>query len=631
MFGILGRALTASGLRIFICGCAIGMSGGAVAAQQAVPVYGPPALGGPSLFVQTISVSDVYVGRNTVGPYLLTWKNIDAGTEVVSRGAQRFTRDTDYRLDAKAGTLVFTSPLRAREIARIDYRYDPKTATANSSAILPPMQFGLFDFANGGLTFNALLKPDQGAPGQPGGRNLMMLAMGGSAKLTTGSSLASKLFLDLMGGNVLDRGGMQLKEDTSARYGKLSASFTRAGADFKGPDDSGIVAGKQRLDLGAALNPIHGITASASFQQMTELPQKGRGSTVAILTERLGGTLGARTRFTASRTETTSSTPDGTDVTRVANRLQIDQKVDKRTQATALFEQNATDSKDKHALTQATTLTVRSQPADGITLLGSFANRLAASGPEDLDSLKLSAEPTKQIKLSAAMGDRYTTKSAAHTREATLEYAPVQQLTLSGSLQMRAEDKDSAIAHGVSATVKPTKFLEFSGGAKLRDVITQGVPDPNAPDTYDVKVALSMPNKIIRLTGGYSYNPEDERGTVTRAKNRNIGVQSTLGVFDLGGAYTLQEELLSTKVNSVLDLQFGWRLAKSTQIATTFRQAQTLDQNFLSTDTYGVRLTHRIGSLLDLSLSGTRTSYLRNGLEMQLPDYRAEAKLGIRF
>ena len=38
-----------------------------------------------------------------------------------------------------------------------------------------------------------------------------------------------------------------------------------------------------------------------------------------------------------------------------------------------------------------------------------------------------------------------------------------------------------------------------------------------------------------------------------------------------------------------------------------------------------------LGRALDLILSGTMTQYLRDGMELQKPDYRAEAKVGIRF
>src|ERR1041384_3339061 len=110
------------------------------AARQAVSFAGPSAQGGPAVFADTISVSDVFVGRNVVGPYLLAWKKVEAGTEIVYRGPRRLTRDADYRLDSTAGTLTFTVPLHAREIARIDYHYDPKTASANTGGFLPPVQ-----------------------------------------------------------------------------------------------------------------------------------------------------------------------------------------------------------------------------------------------------------------------------------------------------------------------------------------------------------------------------------------------------------------------------------------------------------------------------------------------------------
>src|SRR5437016_6265103 len=102
LFGYRGRAIDGlyRGIAFFAI-AGTGLACGPVGAQQAVSFASPSAQGGPTIFAQAVSVSDVFLGRNTVGPYLLTWKNVEAGSEAVSRGSRRLARDVDYRLDPK--------------------------------------------------------------------------------------------------------------------------------------------------------------------------------------------------------------------------------------------------------------------------------------------------------------------------------------------------------------------------------------------------------------------------------------------------------------------------------------------------------------------------------------------------
>ena len=56
-----------------------------------------------------------------------------------------------------------------------------------------------------------------------------------------------------------------------------------------------------------------------------------------------------------------------------------------------------------------------------------------------------------------------------------------------------------------------------------------------------------------------------------------------------------------------------------------------VDTSLLAADTYSLSLTHRIGSIFDLALSGVVTTYEKDGLLQPNRDYKAEARLGIKF
>src|SRR5207247_3915349 len=116
-----------------------------------------------------------------------------------------------------------------------------------------------------------------------------------------------------------------------------------------------------------------------------------------------------------------------------------------------------------------------------------------------------------------------------------------------------------------------------------------------------------------------------------RAINRQLGLESTLGAVNLAGGYAVQEEYLTRKMNTVLNLQLGWKFTPLSQIITSFKQSLAIDTSLLATDTYSLSLTHRVGSLFDLALSGVVTTYEKDGVLQPIKDYKAEARLGVRF
>ena len=67
------------------------------------------------------------------------------------------------------------------------------------------------------------------------------------------------------------------------------------------------------------------------------------------------------------------------------------------------------------------------------------------------------------------------------------------------------------------------------------------------------------------------------------------------------------------------------------QILTGYKQSLARDSGLLDTDTYSLSLTHKVGSVFDLAVSGIYTTYEKDGVFLPTKDYRAEARLGIRW
>lgn len=575
-------------------------------------------------------VTDIFVGRNVPGPYILTWRGMDPATIVVSRDGTRLTPGLDYTVNPAAGVVSFTAPVRENQIVRVDYLCLPGQAAKNTAIPTIPVELRLLQRGDSSLSLNAIYRPPV-APGGATTDGLMLLGLGGNMRIAGASNLSTRIYLDARGGSLLDRSGLSIADTTRTSFGTLSASFLRAGEHFAALPDAGVTPGRQVAQVSAVINPVLGISASASFSQVVDLTQAGSGAAVTTWGGRMAGTIFGGLRFQASRVASVTTGGNGPAAARTTDRVQLDQTLGASTKATALIERTQTDAGPDHAVAQTSTLMVRSQPAPAVTVTGTFRNSILPSGVQDASNLRVDARVSPRIVVSADASDAFTPSIAEHQRTAGLEYTPGRNLTLSGDVLVKSLGRSEMLAGGLSANVRPLPGLDVSGALRVRDASQNGVPDPSVPDTYDVKVAWQAFSNALHLTAGYACNPEDGKGQVLRARNHSLGFEGRLGRLDLAGNYTLQVDDATAALRSVRDLKLGWRFAPSTSLVTSFREALTRGAGMDVADTVSVGFSHRVASDLDLSLSGTVTTYQHDGTWEPNRDYRAEAKLALRF
>ncbi|MGC8668111.1 MAG: hypothetical protein ACP5VE_08365 [Chthonomonadales bacterium] len=575
-------------------------------------------------------VTDIFVGRNVVGPYLLTWRGIDAGTVTVYRDGMRLVAGLDYTLNAVAGVITFTAPLRANQIVRVDYLCVPGRALKNTTVPSIPVELRLLQRGDTSLSLNAIYRPSIAPEGGATG-GLMLLGLGGNTRIAGGSNLTTKFYLDARGGSILERSGLAIGGTTRASFGTFSASLVRAGEDFVAMPDAGIIPGRQVAQASAMFKPVLGIAASASFSQTVDLSHAGAGATVTTWGGRLAGGLFGGLRFQTSRMVSITSAADGTAAARTTDRVELNQKIGASTQAAAVIERSQTDAGKDHAVAQTSTLSVRAQPTEALAVSGTVQNRILPTGVQDASDLRLDARLTPRLTLSATAADRSSPTMAEHQRSAGLQYTPSRNLSLSGDILVQSRGRSELLAGGLMATARPFPQFELSGGVRIRDASVNGLPDPSIPDTYDLKLAWRVWRDALHLTAGYADNPDDGKGQILRTHNRSLGFESRLGHLDVAGNYTLQIDDGASAMRSVSDLKLGWRFAPTTSLVTSFREALTRGTGLDVEDTVSIGFAHRIASELDLSLSGAVTTYERDGVFQPNRDYRAEAKLALRF
>lgn len=633
---------------------------------QQVAVSAVSGLGSSYTAGFVTAVSDVYVGKGTSGPFLLSWRKIDVGSETVCRGARTLTRDTDYVIDASSGLVYLRSELHVGETLRVDYRTTPGVAAANSTPTVSPLMFNLARAFNGGLSLGAVYKPGAASDGSILSPGQMMLGLAGSVKMGGGQSLQGKLYMDAAGGDLLGRSALDLTDNATAGAMSLSAGYRRVGASYTGDTTGGLTAGQQVIQATAALKRAGPLQASASFVQTEQLPVDGKGAVTTVIGQNLTGAFGKTTRLQASHSTTATSTPGTADSLMDATNVQLSQGFGKATSLTALYQRTATDSGTSQstvnsanvqlnqsvnkstsltaqflrtdtdtggasAVVQTTNVSLRSQPARNVTVQGSVANQLSTSGGQDSASVQVNAKPSSRIDLTALVTDSVSRDSTSHSRRVSTVYRPNSKWTLTGGYEENATGNTWSGAGVLSATAKPAQWAQMTGSVHLRDSAVNGSRDTTVPNTYQVDVNLNVLRNRLQVTGGVAENPESTAGLAQHARSTNLGLVTKWGAFDLSGKYTLMDQYLDSLDTRSIDLSLGWRLGAATRLTTGYHQDATLASALSATDTYSLGLTHRVGSALDLSLTGSVVYSEQNSVMGGIPDYRASANLGLRF
>ncbi len=229
--------------------------------------------------------TDVLFGRKSEGPYTLSWKKSRANTETVDCDGRALQRDIDYVMDSAAGIIRFAFPLSAATTVRIAYSANTPDAV-RSAPETHLMHWDLLNKGKNRLRLRTQLRDEAANVNAPPATSAASSQFGINALQWTGSTpllrtsflvsqLDSRLFMDLQGGDWMDRGGISLAQQAKMGKTELSVAYARAGAQFTQSDESGIAAGQETLGAKLGTTPAKGVTVSSGVQQTTSVPANG--------------------------------------------------------------------------------------------------------------------------------------------------------------------------------------------------------------------------------------------------------------------------------------------------------------------------------------------------------------------
>ena len=253
----------------------------AAATGQGISPFG--GSGGPGILSTFDALSgaqtDVLFARGEGGAYPLSWKNARLGSETVVCEGRVLARDVDYTLDYANGAITFSRRLPAGTMARVTYTVDTLLAVRNTPNAAQTLHWDLWQAGDNHLRFRTLYRAerDLNTPFTPDTPQFGLNALQWTDSLRVlragalQTQLDSGLFVDLQGGDWLERGGFKLGERTKWSKSSFDVTFAHAGALFTQSGESGLAPGQQSLEAKLGTSALPGITVGGSIKQTAQV------------------------------------------------------------------------------------------------------------------------------------------------------------------------------------------------------------------------------------------------------------------------------------------------------------------------------------------------------------------------
>ncbi|MEN6519902.1 MAG: hypothetical protein ABFD46_01960 [Armatimonadota bacterium] len=272
-----------------------------------------------------------------------------------------------------------------------------------------------------------------------------------------------------------------------------------------------------------------------------------------------------------------------------------------------------------------TDVSIAARPSDQMKIEGAYSGKQADQGSDEQQrSVKLEAKPTDYMKIAAGLGEKEVDVQLKTSKEAGVELTPSDKLKITSSIKECTDGQQVTTVKDYSGSVKPVDYLEVSGAYKDREDSTAEIADSKS-----MKLALGA-SESFKITGQYSYNPEDKKGNIQRLSSSTLGLEMKIGILSITGGYAEKDDYIAGSTQ--IEREFGLRLPLfgNGKLYTGYKLSEAAAAADLSTETYSVGYTHDLGSRFNLALSGELTRSTQESLSLD-EECKATAKLGMKF
>ena len=271
---------------------------------------------------------------------------------------------------------------------------------------------------------------------------------------------------------------------------------------------------------------------------------------------------------------------------------------------------------------------------------------------EQKQGVGVKLQPSPKVTLSAEQKDQVITPFMPDGKTGTVknitslttgaELMPMPGTKLTGAFQSTEDGTTRVGANHYGAALGTEKSaFQFTGNLKDRFALGSATPNVAANlDTANAKLAL-RPFSGFQVTGAYTLNPEDpaKQNQINPLTRREYGLAANLGAIQLGGTYAMNEynakhpEAVKAGAATFGEYQvnLGMRFSRYTNLNGTYKNTFFYGAGPKGLQVYTFGLTHNVGSTMNLTMGGSMTSNLAIASGAQRNEYKAEAKLGVKF
>ena len=573
----MSNARTIARIFVHICISALILSG---ASAQELPgrvattgITGASAMTAPqNMFDGT---QDVLFGRNTKGPYTLSWKPIDRNSESVTVNNHLVQRDNDYRIDYASGILAFTSPIPSGAVIKVGYRFDPKTATRNVSAINMPLTLDLLKRDNRSLQFTALYRQAGADPKQTS--DLMILGLSGDTKFE--SSQLSSMFLfspetsgqDTTNASFIDRAAMQVGGSTGIGGLKLTTSYSRIGESFAGAKEYKLKPGVEAMDIAATFAPSDVLNLSASTNRNEQLGGVREGEVTTTNAYAIAYADDGAPKLNVSRTEVEKDRPDAGSQKTTTDQIKLEHQINPNINAVAAHENVVAQGDDGQSRVTTDQLSVDARVNNKVGIKGNLTQKDSSdTGGDTKMKFDIDANPSKTLSVKAAITHRTTDADGSDASETfKLTANPSDRLRIEMNLAHRdLEGEGSEFGHAVKVISSPLSYLNVQMDWSDRQSEIRGNEQVGR---FELQ---ANPFKMLSVSAAIGLRDTDEMQNLTREAH------ITLRPFEhttLGGGYS-ELESGGTVIATVKDVSASTNPIKFIQLSGDYKQRQKLGE-----------------------------------------------------
>ncbi len=585
-------------------------------------------------------VTDVFMGNGTTGPFVLSYSQPQVGSQLVVLNGRLLIEGDDYTLNYSTGQITLSQPLASGQLLRISYRSFGGKQQNSSMPSAVPLQWQVANNPHGWLRVNSLLQGSTNGAGLPNVQTDLQLhgvtAVGRANQVTGG------MFVDLHGGNWLQRSGILLGDKSAWKGGNFSLQFNRAGTAFNQSDAAGISAGQQNLQAVMNLQPTKQLTIDLNAQDFQHLgaAATGRGASdvVSGTSQQFAGDmhlqLAGGTQLQGQRQINTTASAGSKPETIVQDNVSLVQPLPGHTTATAGYTASTASGGSGASYSQTSSLALNSQPTTELQLHGTFQNTVGAT-PENQANISVGYTPVAKVpglNLNLSDNEQFLQTGLVASRAVTVN-APLasNRVKLGAGVTQFLSPGLQQYGSSLSASAQISPALSMQGDMLLR---WQQQPVAAAPtvmpavNTYALNVAV-QPTKALKFTGGFTRNPVTN-GQVTRALQENVGLNASVGALNLSTNVSMQD-LYNGASSDVDSFSLSLKLTPYDSIQTGLQANNLFSGLSGGAQTYQLGFTHTMGSIFDFSLAATVTVHNGTGQLDNQPDYGAQAQLGLHF